>query len=138
MADRILIVDDDDLLRESVVIAMRDAGFRTFDTGDGHRALALARAERPHLVVLDVMMPGLDGFAVLNVLRMEPLIRSTPVIMLTSLRQETEVRRAIDLGATAYVAKPIDPRALAARVTTVLNAQRQLASRPAAVVEWLD
>jgi DNA-binding response OmpR family regulator len=130
----VLIADDDDLFCGSVSINLRDAGYKTFLAHDGHSAVTLARAERPHLILLDVVMPGLNGFAALNAMRAEPLLNRTPVIMLTARRQPDDVLRARGLGVVDYVAKPIDMPKLLQRVRKALS-QAPAAERP---LEWLD
>ncbi len=135
MPDRILIVDDDDLLCASLCIGLRDRGYETIACTFGEDALRLALSEQPHLIVLDVLMPGLNGFAILAKLKAQPRLCAIPVLMLTSQRSPTQVLEARDLGASAYVAKPIDASALAARI------RQLLAPRAVSIahgVEWLD
>lgn len=144
MAQRILIIDDDALLSQSLAITLRDKGYEAATADSGETAMALARRERPHLIVLDVMMPGLDGLAVLSLLKNDAVLAATPVIMLTSQRASEHVLRARDLGAAAYVAKPIDSEYLLARIRLVLappaasRDQSVLRAAPGVAVEWLD
>src|SRR5690349_8259713 len=117
----ILIVDDE----PGIVTVVRDyldrAGFRVLTAGDGAAALRLARAERPSLLVLDLMLPGLDGLDVTRVLRQDPATRALPIIMLTARVEETDKLIGLELGADDYLTKPFSPRELVARVRAVLR-----------------
>lgn len=128
----ILVVDDDELIRTSVALALHGAGYRVLEADDGDTALPIARAERPQLVVLDALMPRLDGFATLGAIRQDLLLARTPVIMLTSLRRPDDVKRALRLSISAYIVKPIDLRLLLERIrgTLAQNAQK-------AGLEWI-
>jgi DNA-binding response OmpR family regulator len=114
----VLIVDDEPIVREVVVSYLRRDGFRTLETGDGEEACQLAESERPDLVVLDLMLPGLDGLSVCRRLR---TFSQVPVIMLTARGEEADRIVGLEVGADDYVTKPFSPRELAARVRTVLK-----------------
>lgn len=129
----ILVVDDDELIRTTVALALHGAGYRVLEADDGDFALTIARAERPQLVLLDAMMPRLDGFATLAAMRLDSLLAKTPVIMLTSLRRPDDVKRAIRLSVSGYVAKPIDMPFLMNRIGGVLQ---QGAWQPE--LDWID
>jgi DNA-binding response OmpR family regulator len=122
----VLVVDDEPIVREVVVKYLRREGFRTLEAGDGNAAKALVEAERPDLVVLDLMLPGADGLSVCRWIRSQS---SLPVIMLTARGEEADRIVGLELGADDYVTKPFSPRELAARVRTVL---RRASSPPAA------
>ena len=114
----VLVVDDEPIVRDVVVRYLQSAGYRTLEAGDGEHARALVEEERPALVVLDVMLPGIDGLELCR------WIRSTsdlPVIMLTARGDEADRIVGLELGADDYVTKPFSPRELAARVRTVLR-----------------
>ena len=114
----VLVVDDDP---GTVALArgyLERAGYRVATAGDGINALDVARKTRPGLVVLDVMLPGLDGFEVCRRLQVETMV---PVIMLTARVDEVDRLRGLGLGADDYVVKPFSPRELAARVGAVLR-----------------
>ena len=114
----VLVVDDEPIVREVVVKYLRREGFRTLEAGDGDTARELVERERLDLVVLDLMLPGMDGLAVCRWIRS----RSTlPVIMLTARGEEADRIVGLELGADDYVTKPFSPRELAARVRTVLR-----------------
>src|SRR5205814_4493856 len=114
----VLVVDDEPVVREVVVKYLEREGFRTLEAADGDRARELLERDSPGLVVLDVMLPGIDGLELCR------WIRSTsdlPVIMLTARGEEADRIVGLELGADDYVTKPFSPRELAARVRTVLR-----------------
>ena len=113
-----LIVDDDPNVVDLSSLYLERDGFRVLSAQDGLRALELARSERPNLVVLDLMLPRLDGLAVCRTLRQES---DVPIIMLTALVEEDDRLAGLELGADDYVTKPFSPRELAARVRAVLR-----------------
>jgi len=122
MATRtILIVDDE----PGIVTIARDyldrAGFRIVTAGDGPTALRLARSEQPNLVVLDLMLPGMDGLDVTRALRQDPATNNLPIIMLTARVEEADRLIGLELGADDYITKPFSPRELVARVRAVLR-----------------
>jgi DNA-binding response OmpR family regulator len=115
---RVLVVDDDPTVREVVVQYLRAGGHEVVEAGDGETALAL-HGEAPHdLVVLDLMLPGIDGIEVCRRLRADG---DVPVIMLTALGEETDRVVGLEVGADDYVTKPFSPRELALRVDSVLR-----------------
>ena len=115
---KILVVDDDLELRGLIVFALRQAAYLVIEAGDGPRALAELRAELPDLVILDVNLPKMSGFEVLERIRAES---KTPVMMLTVRAGEEDHVRGLDLGADDYLAKPFSPRTLLARVRALLR-----------------
>ena len=117
-----LLVDDDDDIREVGKIAMEDfGGFRALLASSGTQALELAREHRPDVILLDVMMPGLDGPATLSRLRADPEVASIPVIFLTAKVQRSEVQRYLEIGAIGVIAKPFDPTTLPDEVRALLR-----------------
>lgn len=121
MNELILVVDDE----ERIVTLARDylehAGFRVIQTGNGNMALTLARQSRPDLIVLDLMLPGMDGLDVCRTLRRES---DVPIIMLTARVEEPDRLIGLELGADDYITKPFSPRELVVRVRTVLRRAR--------------
>ena len=115
---RVLVVDDDPTVREVVVSYLRAADHEVVEVGDGESALERHRAAPHDLVVLDLMLPGIDGIEVCRRLREES---DVPVIMLTALGEETERVVGLEVGADDYVTKPFSPRELALRVDSVLR-----------------
>jgi DNA-binding response OmpR family regulator len=118
MAKTILVVDDEIQIVRFVRAYLEDAGYRVVTAGDGQQALFVARHEKPDLVILDLMMPGMDGWDFIRRYRQE---RDTPVIVLTARIEETDQVLGLELGADDYVTKPFSPRALVARVRAVLR-----------------
>ena len=114
----VLIVDDEPIVREVVVSYLRRDGYRTLEAAEGEEACKLAESERPDLIVLDLMLPGLDGLSVCRRLRS---FSQVPVIMLTARGEEADRIVGLEVGADDYVTKPFSPRELAARVRTVLR-----------------
>jgi DNA-binding response OmpR family regulator len=114
----ILVVDDEPIVREVVVRYLRRDGHRTLEAGDGDRARELLEHDLPNLVVLDVMLPGMDGLALCRWIRARS---DLPVILLTARGEEADRIVGLELGADDYVTKPFSPRELAARVRTVLR-----------------
>ena len=114
----VLVVDDEPIVREVVVRYLEHEGYRTLEAGDGEHAKILLEAERPDLVVLDVMLPGVDGLDLCRWIRAKSEL---PVILLTARGEEADRIIGLELGADDYVTKPFSPRELAARVRTVLR-----------------
>jgi two-component system response regulator ResD len=115
---RVLVVEDDRTVAEVVTRYLEREGFAVESVGDGHEALARAEAHLPDVVVLDIMLPGLDGLEVCRRLRSRAPI---PVVMLTARGSEEDRVLGLDLGADDYVSKPFSPRELTARVKAVLR-----------------
>jgi len=115
---RVLVIDDDVKTTELVKLYLRRDGYKVVTAYDGLQAVDVARETHPDLVVLDLMLPGLDGFEVFRALRAES---DVPIIMLTAKTTEQDRLNGLDLGADDYVTKPFSPRELAARVRAVLR-----------------
>ncbi len=115
---RILVVDDEPMVREVVCAYLSREGFKVFEAGTGSQAIGLINTTDPSLIILDVMLPEVDGFTVLSELRRT---RETPVILLTARSEESDRVLGLELGADDYVVKPFSPRELSARVRTVLK-----------------
>ncbi|MBA2445388.1 MAG: response regulator transcription factor [Nocardioidaceae bacterium] len=128
---RVLVVDDDPTVREVVCSYLRAEGYDVNEAGDGETALAMVAGERPHLVVLDVMLPGIDGLEVCRQIRVGSDI---PVILLTALGAEEDRVVGLELGADDYLTKPFSPRELVLRVGSVLRRTGELAAPPPDVV----
>ncbi len=122
MPSRILIVDDEPSIVISLEYLMAREGFEVAVAGDGEAALAAVAARAPDLVILDVMMPKLNGFEVCQRLRAEPAWRGVKVLMLTAKGRESELQKGLSLGADAYVTKPFSTRDLVAEVRRLLAA----------------
>jgi DNA-binding response OmpR family regulator len=114
----VLVVDDEPVVREVVVRYLRRDGYRTLEAGDGDRARELVERNTPDLVILDLMLPGVDGLSLCRWIRARSEV---PVIMLTARGEEADRIVGLELGADDYVTKPFSPRELAVRVRTVLR-----------------
>ena len=121
MSQRILVVDDDRQIVRLVQSYLEQAGFAVLTASDGPMALRLIRAERPDLVVLDLMLPGQDGWAITRTVRADASLAGTPIIMLTARVEDTDTIVGLEIGADDYVGKPFNPRELVARVRAVLR-----------------
>jgi DNA-binding response OmpR family regulator len=119
MGQRVLVVDDDPTVSDVVRRYLEREGFTVELAGDGQQALDAYAAERPDLVVLDLMLPGIDGLEVCRRLRVQD--RALPVIMLTALGEESDRVLGLEIGADDYVTKPFSPRELVLRVQSVLR-----------------
>jgi DNA-binding response OmpR family regulator len=102
---KIVVADDDRMFRKAAETTLRRQGYAVTTASDGEEALQLIRAERPDVIVLDLIMPKLQGFDVLQVLKQDSVTAAIPVIVLSSLAQEQDKQEALDLGAVAYFNK---------------------------------
>ena len=121
MAKTVLVIDDEPELAKLVDYNLTKAGYLVLTARDGEAGIAAARKHAPDLVVLDVMMPGLDGWEVCKKLRAEPSTAAVPVIMLTAKAEEADRVLGLELGADDYLVKPFSVRELAARVKALLR-----------------
>lgn len=126
-AGTVLVVDDEDIVREVVCTYLEREGYTTHQASAGRAALELVETTDPDLVVLDVMLPEIDGFSILGELRKRSNI---PVILLTARTEETDRVLGLELGADDYVVKPFSPRELAARVRSVLRRSTRQSEAP--------
>ncbi len=124
-AVRVLVVDDDPVIVELLRINFEIEGFEVLSASDGREGLERARAERPDLVLSDIMMPRLDGLQLLSELRADPATASLPVVLLSAKAQNAEVQQGLDAGADDYVTKPFDPLELIDRVNAALAKARR-------------
>jgi CheY-like chemotaxis protein len=102
---RILLVEDDRFLRKAAEVRLRRAGYTVVTAADGEEAIATASASRPDLVLLDLIMPRMQGFEVLRVLRTQPNMQGVPIVVLTNLSQDADRERAMTHGANGYLIK---------------------------------
>ena len=125
---RILIAEDEDDVRRLVSSSLKNAGFATLEASDGPGALEAARTQLPALVVLDLMLPGMQGLEVCKALKGAAETKSIPIIMLTAKAEEVDRIVGFELGADDYLTKPFSPRELVLRVQSIL---RRTAGQPA-------
>ncbi|CAA9513090.1 MAG: hypothetical protein AVDCRST_MAG67-2916 [uncultured Solirubrobacteraceae bacterium] len=118
----ILLVDDEEDIREVAALSLQAVGgWRVSAAGDGSSAIAMARAERPDAILLDVMMPDLDGPATFARLQEDPQTSDIPVILLTAKAQGADRRRFAQLGVAGTLTKPFDPMTLTEQIATILG-----------------
>src|SRR5262245_19582323 len=121
MTETILIVEDEPALRDTLIYNLKKDGFTAEAVGDGRAALDSARKLKPDLIVLDIMLPGIDGFEVARILRKE---MTTPILMLTARDDEIDRVVGLEVGADDYLTKPFSMRELMARVKAQLRRSR--------------
>jgi DNA-binding response OmpR family regulator len=117
----VLVVDDHAPMRTLCRVNLEAAGFRVFEAADGNEALAVVGVDRPDVILLDIMMPGVSGWEVAGALIADRTTDRIPIIFITARSGVTDRIRALELGAQAYLTKPFDPGSLAATVTKVLD-----------------
>ena len=117
---RVLVAEDEPSIVLSLEFLLRSAGHEVLTAGDGADALAIAEERRPHLLVLDVMLPVVDGFEVCRRLRASDDLRTMRILMLTARGREHEIARGLAIGADAYVTKPFATRSLMETVARLL------------------
>ena len=128
MPQLILVVDDEPKVARLARDYLEKNGFRVITAADGQSALTIARREKPDLVILDLMLPNIDGREVCRILRRES---DVPIIMLTALSEEIDQVTGLEIGADDYITKPFSPRALVARVRALLRRTRAKSKRQA-------
>ena len=131
--EKILIVEDEKDILKMLDYNLKKEGFRTIDANDGKEALDLAKKEFPELILLDLMLPVLDGFDVCKELKRERKTANIPIIMLTAKTQETDKIIGLELGADDYVTKPFSPKELIARIKAVLRRTHEKEKLPEAL-----
>ncbi len=121
MSKKILIVDDEKDIIDLLEFNLQNEGYNTVTASDGEQALLSTKAENPDLIILDIMLPGKDGWEVLKELRKDPRTQDIPVIYLTAKDSEIDEVLGLELGADDYIVKPISIRKLLARIKKVLK-----------------
>ncbi|MBM3244759.1 MAG: response regulator transcription factor [Candidatus Omnitrophica bacterium] len=130
MKQKILIVDDEKDIVKMLDYNLKKEGFRAVSCHDGEDALDLAAREHPDLIILDLMLPGIDGLEVCKTLKKETKTSKIPIIMLTAKTQEADKIVGLELGADDYITKPFSPRELIARVKAVLRRGKEKDALP--------
>jgi DNA-binding response OmpR family regulator len=121
MAARILAVDDSPTILEMIKAILLAGGYEVLTAADGQEALSTARAEKPDLILLDVMLPKLDGYRVCRLLKFDQNYKHIPIIMLTAKTEEQSMATGLRTGADQYLTKPIEPERLLAAVADELG-----------------
>ena len=124
MAKKIVLVEDESQIARLIEFKLRKEGYQVTWKENGEEALEAIKAEKPDLVLLDVMMPVMDGYEVLRQIKEDENLKSIPVIMLTARAQERDVVKGIDLGAQDYITKPFHPAELLVQVKRILAKSR--------------
>ena len=118
---KILVVDDEEDIVELLEYNLKKEGYQVFKAMTGEEALELAKGEAPDLIILDLMLPGLDGLEVCKILKKDTRTDSIPIVMLTAKGEESDIIIGLELGADDYITEPFSPKVLLARVKTVLR-----------------
>ncbi len=121
MSWKVLIVDDEPNIVASIEYLMKREGFEVSIASDGEAAIERARELRPDLILLDVMMPKKSGFEVCELIRADPSLQATKILMLTAKGRDTEVAKGLALGADAYMTKPFATKELVAKAKQILG-----------------
>jgi phosphate regulon transcriptional regulator PhoB len=119
--EKILIVEDDPDISEMITYNLEREGYKTVSVGNGEEAVARVAKDRPELIILDIMLPGMDGLEVCRTLKQRESTEEIPIIILSARSQETDKVVGLELGADDYITKPFSPRELVARIRAVLR-----------------
>ena len=133
---KILIVEDDPDIASTVDYNLREEGYLTEKTGDGRQVLDLAKTFKPDLILLDVMLPGMNGFDICKTLKSNNRTSSIPIIMLTVKSGEVDVVLGLELGADDYVTKPFSVRVLMARIKNILRKDEEKQKIPGCITYY--
>ena len=120
MAKRILVVEDNPSAKRLICYTLEQEGYQVLNASNGVEGLRMAREEKPDLLVLDVMLPGLDGFELCHRLRTDPQTARLPILMLSAKAQDADISVGLRLGADDYLTKPADPAEIVKRVAKLL------------------
>ena len=123
MPKRILLVDDEPQLLEMVKMRLEVNGYEVLTASDGQQGFDKAKSEKPDLVILDLMLPKMDGYKVCGLLKADTRYSSIPIIMFTARAQEQDKEQGEALGANAYITKPFEPKMLISKVKELLGEQ---------------
>jgi len=122
---RILVADDNETNRDILATRLEANGYEVLHAGDGEQALAVTREHRPDLILLDIMMPKLDGIEVCRRIKGDAALPFTPIVLVTAKAESSDVVEGLDAGADEYLTKPIDQKALVARVKALLRVKER-------------
>lgn len=122
---KILFADDEPDILEIISFNLEKEGYEVIQAKDGQQALDLCKLHRPDLIILDIMMPFKSGIEVCNLLRQLPDFRTTPIVMLTALSDESSQIKGLDTGADDYISKPISPKILMSRINALLRRSKK-------------
>lgn len=118
---KILIADDELRLRKVVALHLKKAGFNVLEAGNGRQALDMAREQKPDLIVLDVMMPEMNGLEACSAIKSDPELSATPIILLTAMAEAEDIEKGSNAGAEYYLTKPFSPKELIDKINGNFN-----------------
>ncbi|MBP7088807.1 MAG: response regulator [Candidatus Omnitrophica bacterium] len=121
MAKKILVVDDEPQLVELLKIRLEANDYEVLVASDGQEGLKMARNKKPDLIILDLMLPKIDGFTVCRMLKFDEKYKNIPIIMFTARAQETDKKLGREVGANEYITKPFDPQVLLKKIEDLLK-----------------
>jgi len=136
--ENILVVEDEADILELIRYNLAREGYRVIPVTSGEKVLDAVRRGKPHLIVLDLMLPGMDGFEVCRQLKQDPQSRAIPVVILTARSEDADMVAGLELGADDYITKPFSPRVLIARIRTVLRRQVQAPAASDTILRFRD
>jgi two-component system alkaline phosphatase synthesis response regulator PhoP len=125
MGKKILLVDDEPDLIEPMKLILKTSGYEIITAQNGAEGIEKARRERPDLILLDLNMPGMDGYEACRKLKLDKLYKDIPVILLTAQFQPNDIRFGTEMGADAYVAKMSEPKVLIAKIEELLKGEKR-------------
>ena len=138
MKTRVLVVDDEPDALELIEYNLNGAGYQVFTAANGTKALEMARRHQPDVIVLDLMLPEVDGIEVCKTLRRNPETTEIPILMLTAKADEIDRVIGLEVGADDYVTKPFSPRELVLRIKNILRRGRLVSDKQPSVIELKD
>ncbi len=124
--EKILIVDDEEDILELVKFNLTKEGYKTMLATTGEQALDIARNKQIDLIILDLMLPGIDGLEVTKIIRNDPELQTIPIVMLTAKGDESDIITGLELGANDYMSKPFSPKELIARIRSIFRRRQKL------------
>ena len=124
MNELILVIDDEEDIRELIRYNLEKGGYRVLTAHSGEEGLSVVRKAMPDLVILDLMLPGIDGLQVCRELKSDTVLKAIPIVMVTASGEEPDVVTGLELGAEDYITKPFSPKVLLARIRTVLRRKK--------------
>jgi len=119
--ETILVMDDDPVIQKLLTVNFEMEGYRVVTAGDGVEGLERVKEHQPDIVLVDIMMPRMDGFEVLHRLKDDPATASIPVVVLSAKAQATDIQTGVEAGADDYITKPFDPLELLDKVTALIK-----------------
>jgi len=125
---KVLVVDDEVHITNIVKFTLENEGFQVLTAGDGQEGLRMAREQKPDLIILDLMLPNIDGYKVCRLLKFDEKYRTIPIILLSARSSEADKQLGAEVGADFYMSKPFDPEELALKVKELVAVREKLGS----------